>query len=329
MGRTGRAVSAAAAVAVLLLVAACESPAGEAGDPPPHEDAEPAGAGEDRLLVVASVFPLAWLAGEIAPAAEVRLLGAGGQDPHDLEMSPRERSAIEDADVVLHMGPIGLQPQVEQAVAGAGGEVVAVGDVLGPDALRPLATHGDDAARDDAGHSGAAVDPHVWLSPARWAEVAEAVGEALAAADAGGVSGYADRAASVAEELAALEGEIDARLSGCAHSVALVGHEAWGYLLEPRGLEQEGVSPAGGHGEASPQRLADLVDLIEATGVPAVFAEPVEGRDHAEALADEAGVELHEVDPLEIAPEGGRSSGYPELLLAQVEVFAEGLRCGG
>jgi zinc transport system substrate-binding protein len=331
MARTGRAARTAASLAaVLLLAAACETPTGDADDPAgsgtPQEAGEPVGAGEGGLLVAASVFPLAWLATEIAPAAEVRLLGSGGQDPHDLELSPAERSAIEDADVVLHMGAVGLQPQVERAVAGATGEIVAAAEVVGPRALRPIDDEHPDAgsgATDPAG----AVDPHLWLSPARWGEVAEAVGEALAAADPGAAAAHTERAAAVRDELGAIEAEIDARLSDCAHRIALVGHEAGGYLLEPRGLEQEGISPTGGHGAASPQRLAELADLVEDAGLSAVFAEPVEGRDLAEALAAEADATVYEVDPLETVPEGARQRDYPELLLEQVDTFATGLRC--
>jgi zinc transport system substrate-binding protein len=107
-----------------------------------------------------------------------------------------------------------------------------------------------------------------------------------------------------------------------------VSHEAYAYLLEPRGFEQAGVSGAGGHGDASPQRLAELVERIRADGIPAVLAEPLEGRSDAEALAREAGVELLEIDPLEIGTDELDALGYPAALRQQAEAFATALQCG-
>lgn len=315
----------AVAVALVLALSACEPSAsdGAAGS------GDDAGAGQP-IQVASSVFALAALADEIAPEADVELLATRGQDPHDLELSPRDRGAIQDADVVLHMGDIGFQPQVEQAVASATGEVVSVAEVVGDDLVR-LNRDDHDGDEHDDGHDDhdGDIDPHVWLSPQLMSDVAVAIGEALAATGHPQSEGARDAAASVAETLAAIESEIDARLSDCVHTTALVGHEAWTYLLDGRGIEQRGISGAGGHGEASPRRLAELTDLIEERGIPGVFAEPVEGRDDAEALAAEAGVELYEVDPLGMPTdvEEWLARGYRDLLMDQVDAFSEGLRC--
>lgn len=315
-------------VAIALLLTACggdpSQPAGadRAGDPDARD--EPGGGTlGDGVEATTSVLALAALAQDIAPAADVGLIGAGGQDPHALELSPVDRRRIADADVVLYLGELGFQPQVEQAVGGATGQVVSAAEAVGPEHLL------DEGSADGA--EVAASDPHVWLAPRLMSDVATAIGEAFARADPDQADAYEAAAAATAEELAAAEAEIDARLSGCAHQRAVMGHEAWAYLLEPRGIEQVGVSGTGGHGEASPQRLAELADLIEDADIPGVFAEPVEGRENAEALAREAGVDVFEVDPLEVAADTGewRQRGYLDLMWEQVDTFATGLRCQG
>lgn len=335
------------ASALALLTAACADGAGSAADgasPTAGGPDSAAGAGAG-LTVVATVFPLAWLAEELAPGAAVTLLGSRGQDPHDLELSPADRALLEQADVVVSMGPLGFQPQVEAAIAGAAtGEVVSVSEVAGRARLLTLDEHRDADGQADDDHdntqsdpaprpgpeNGAedGLDPHVWFDPAVMADVAEAVGDALAAADPGRAEAYAEAAAAGHDELRALDAEIDALLADCAFDTAIVSHEAYAYLLAPRGLDQEGISGAGGHGEASPQRLAELTERIRAEGIPAVLAEPFEGRADAEALAAETDVAVLEIDPLELPPEEEAARGYPALLRAQAEAFATALECG-
>ena len=127
----------------------------------------------------------------------------------------------------------------------------------------------------------------------------------------------------------ALHEELDVLLSDCRFDTAIVSHEAYAYLLEPRGLAQDGISGAGGQSEASPQRIAELSARIQEQGIPAVLAEPVHGRDDAEALASESGVELLTIDPLEIASDEDFERGYLELLREQGERFATALDCQG
>jgi zinc transport system substrate-binding protein len=369
-------------VVLVVLLAACGGePAAEVDDAPtpattptpevtematPEDEPEstptPAADLGAGITVVTTVFPLASIAEEIAPGADVTLLTSSGQDPHDLELSPADRALLESADVVLYMGDLDFQPQVEAAVASATGEVVSVADVAGSGNLRDFDAHShdddhadeddehsDDDADDGHGHDDEttddghdddeasddtrtgdieAVDPHIWFDASIMAEVAEEVAEALAAVDAEHADGYRENGEALHDELLALDEELDTLLSECTFDTAIVSHEAYSYLLEPRGLEQAGVSGAGGHGDASPQRLAELVDRIRAEGISAVLAEPLEGRSDAEALAREAGVDLLEIDPLEIGTDELNALGYPAALRQQAETFATALECG-
>lgn len=309
---------------LLLVLAAClpEEPA------PPAEPALGEG-----LTAVATVFPLAWLADEIAPGAEVALLGARGQDPHDLELSPGDRGLLETADVVLYLGDIGFQPQVERAVEERTEPVVAVSEMAGEAGMRELDNgddehgHDDDHGRDDEHGSDGEQDPHMWFDPEIMADVVDAIAEAFAAADPDHGAAYVANAAQLRDELAVVADDIDALLSDCRLDTAIVSHEAYAYLLHPRGLEQEGISGAGGHAEVSPQRLAELTERIRADGIPGVLAEPVEGRADAEALAAEAGVDLLEIDPLEVVTVDQYERGYFVLLREQAEAFATALDC--
>ena len=295
-------------------------------------DADAPAAGEG-LEVVTTIYPLAWLVESVAPGAAITEAGSQGQDPHDLELTPSERGLLENADVVAYLGPISFQPQVEQAVETSQAEVVSASDVVGEDRL--LSFHGhehhDHDHDDDHGdhdHDHGDVDPHFWFDLEMMGDVGHAVAEAFTSADPDNADVYRANAEKLDGELTGAARTIDDQLSDCRLDTAVVSHEAYAYLLAPRELHQEGVSDAGGHGGASPQRLADLVDHIRDNDVPMVLAEPVEGRADAEALAEEAGVELGNILSLDIVTDEARGQGLPALVEAQAQAFSEAMDCG-
>jgi len=316
--------------ALAVALAGCASdgaaPAG-GGDPSATGLAE----SDAPLTAAASVFPLAWMTERVAPGVELTFLG-GGAEVHDVELSPGDRQALETADLVVYLGGIDFQPQIEQAAAASTGEVVSVAETVGEGALRSGAAHTDeeDTHADDDGHADVdGLDPHVWFDPSLMAEVATSIGTAFASADPAKAVAYDANAAGLAEELTALDGEIDSLLADCEFSEAIVSHEAYAYLLEPRDLEQHGIAGQDPDAGVSPAELAALTEEIQAEGIPAVLAEPIEGRGDAEALAGEAGVDLLEIDPLESVTHEQYEAGYPAMLREQAEAFATALGCGG
>lgn len=309
---------------LVLTVAAC----GRAATRDPADDA---------VVIAAAPWALEWLASQVAPGARVEGLGQAGQDPHELDLTPAERQLLDGADVIVYVGQVGFQPQVEEAVAQRPRAGVAITEAAGDLVLTAGEhgdTHGDEhgdeahAEDDHADPAEAGIDPHVWLDPRILASAAPLIAERLAAADPGNAPEYARNAEAVARDLDALHAELDGLLSGCRHRAAVVGHEAFAYLLRPRGLDQTGISGTAGHGETSPARLAELAGAIREAGIPAVLTEPVEGRDAAEALAREAGVALRVVDTLESPEPPARERGYPALLREQAAAFAQALECG-
>lgn len=347
---------------------------------------------------VASSYPLAWIAGEVAPEAELTDLSRGGGDPHDFELSPSQREAMEAADVVLYLGAVDFMPQVEEAAADATGIVVDASEVAGEDRLltggeahahegegedhaedeehadegedhadeeehadeaTPTeatntsletstegdehadegeahadegddhADEGDDHAEEGDDHGGeGAVDPHMWFDPSIMADYAVATGEAFAEADPENADTYTENAAAVAEEMAALQGELDDLLGGdCTFDEAIVSHEAFGYLLEPYDKVEHGVTGVDAEAGATSGELAELVEEVEAEGLEHVLTDVLEGRAGAEALANEAGVELLEVNSLDVVDDEAAEIGYPDLARQQAEAFATALGC--
>ncbi|EXF23891.1 hypothetical protein BG28_09685 [Nesterenkonia sp. AN1] len=271
------------------------------------------------------------MAEEIAPEAEIRFLGSGSAEAHDLELTPGQRESLETADVVLYLGDIGYQTQVEEAAAVAEGEIVNTSAIAGDDRILAASedphAHGDHD--DDHAHEEAVFDPHVWFDPSIMAEVAAQTGEAFAAADPHNAETYSVNAERVSDELLGTQSEIEELLGQeCRFNEAIVSHAAYGYLLEPYGYTQHAVdSLTSGEGGASGNQLAGIVGEIEETGFEYLLAEPVDGRADTEAVARETGTELLNIYPLDVVLEDQADQGYPALLRAQAETFATALGC--
>ncbi|HVH53011.1 MAG TPA: metal ABC transporter substrate-binding protein, partial [Actinomycetota bacterium] len=103
-----------------------------------------------RVKVVAAIYPLAWAAERVGGSrVSVEDLTPPGVEAHDTTLTAGQRADIQTAEVVVYLGQIALQPDVEDAVNDARGRVVDL--TSGLNIRAP---------------SGQALDPHVWLDPA-------------------------------------------------------------------------------------------------------------------------------------------------------------------
>jgi len=160
---------------------------------------------------------------------------------------------------------------------------------------------GEDHGADEHAEHGD-VDPHFFTDPARMALAADAIAEFLVA-EAGGidVEGLEANAAAYVAELEAADAAAMATLESVpeAQRTLVTNHEVFGYFADRYGFEVVGtVIPSGTTVDgASAQELAELAELIEREGVPAIFADTSSSAELANTLAAEvAGVTNGDVD---------------------------------
>jgi zinc transport system substrate-binding protein len=265
-----------------------------------------AGRGPSGPHVVTTLYPLEFVAREVAGRhAAIDDIVPAGADPHDLELTPRQVVDISAADLVVYVGG-GFQPAVERAVDEAG---VAALDVLGAAASAPGAEGGD---------------PHVWLDPVATAAVARAVEGRLAALEPTHAGAYRRNASSLRSDLDRLHDDLATGLAGCAGATLVTAHEAFGHLAGRYGLDEVGIAGPDPESEPSPQRVAEIVDLVRAEGVAVVFAERGAPAGLVEAVAEEGGATTAVLDPLESEPPGGYLAG----MRANLRALSAGLGCG-
>lgn len=259
--------------------------------------AAPAAGGDDRLDVLASFYPLQYVAEQVGgDLVEVASLTPPGAEPHDVELSPRQVRAVGESDVVVFLS--GFQPAVDDAV-----EARRPTHVLDAAHTAEVAEHlgteeAEEGAEDD-GHGHDGQDPHFWLDPTLLAAVAGDVAAAMAEADPDHADEYAAGAAALQDDLAALDADLTEGLAQCERDVIVTAHTAFGYLTERYGLEQVGVSGLDPESEPSPARLREIRDVVEQHDVTTVFTESLVNPKVAETLAADLGLTTAVLDPVE------------------------------
>lgn len=267
----------------------------------------------DKFDVVASFYPMAFLAEQIGGGhVKVSSLTEPGQEPHDLEISAQQRAQLEDSDAALYLK--GLQPSVDETVEQSG-----LKTKIDAATLTKLEDHGDvehehegeEAHSEEEGH---ALDPHVWLDPVKYAEIAKGVGAAFEKADPDHAADYKKNTDALVKKLDGLNTQFADGLKNTRSKVFFTNHAAFGYLAERYGLTQEAISGLDPDSEPSPARIRELQQEAKADGVTTVFYETLVSDKTAKTLADDAGLRTDVLDPLEGITDKSKGDDYFEVM---------------
>lgn len=295
--------------------------------------------------VVASFYPLGYVAERIAgDLLVVDTAVPAGVEPHAWEPGVRDVARIADAQILLAQG-LGLDTWVD-----------TIGRNLGSDGPRLVVTtdgldslieehdeeegaeegHADDeeAHEEEADHGhahdeGEPVDPHTWLDPLTLAAQAGVVAQALS-------DTWPEHADTFGQNLAHLRADLEdidiaylESLDGCAVSVVIANHDAYGYLERRYGFTVEAVSGLSPEAEPSARTMDRLAKLAEEHDIDIVFMEELADPRVIEVLANEVGAEVRVLSPIEGLTPEQRAAGEDLLSLMHKnrENLADAMRC--
>jgi zinc transport system substrate-binding protein len=265
------------------------------------------GPGENgKTQVVAAFYPLEFLAEEIGGRhVDVETLTKPGGEPHDLELSPQQTGRLTEADLVVYLK--GLQPAVDEGVQQAEPKHVAEAS-----SYTSLKKDGGEGDGHEHGHGhdhehageGEGNDPHLWLDPERYAQVAEGVGKQLAEADPAHEKTYAKNTRALTGRLRALDKDFKDGLDGRKTDTFITTHAAFGYLADRYGLHQAAVSGVDPESEPSGARMKELHQIAEEDEVDTVFFESSASDKTAKTLAADLRLKTAVLSPLESVRKG-------------------------
>ncbi len=217
---------------------------------------------------------------------EVKGLMGPGVDPHAYRQTRSDIVAMTRADLVLWHG-LYLEAQMEDFFEDLGRKhtVVAVAESVDKSKLR---AHDDYADK---------YDPHIWMSPALWADVVTKVQETLTEARPEAAEIFAANAQVHLAELDALTAYAEQALTAVPEDsrVLLTAHDAFGYFGAAYGYEVMGVQGISTQSEAGLNRIGELVDTLVDRQLTAVFVESSVSDRSMRALIEGAAAEGHKV----------------------------------
>jgi ABC-type Zn uptake system ZnuABC Zn-binding protein ZnuA len=289
---------------------------------------------EDGPTVVATTGVVASIVEEVAGEdVEVVQLIPDTSTPHDFSLSAQDRAELEDADLIAYNGadleagvPIDDAEAPKWALAEHAGPLLEFTEA-GAHEHEEGADEGHEeetpAGDEEEAHSD---DPHVWMDPTRVAEALPSLADGLAAADPENEADYRSRSEQLAGRLEDLDRELAREVEALppADRELVTSHDALGYFADRYGFEVVATAfPASGaEAEPSADALAEVTEVVEETGVPALFSEEGDDPQVLEQVAAETGTEV--VDDLLVEAPGPAGS-YEEMLRHDAETIVSAL----
>lgn len=242
-----RAVAVASAATVAVVLAACA----------------PAGREEfDRPVVLTTFTVLADIAANVAGEhLIVESITKPGAEIHGYEPTPGDIKKAARANLILDNG-LHLEAWFARFVDG-----IDVPHVVVSDGIDPVDIAGDAYA--------GMPNPHAWMSPLNVGIYAENMAEAFAELDPEHAPDYRANAAAYREQLQQVQHELVDKLAAVPPPQrALVTCEgAFSYLARDAGLVEKYIWPVNAEQQATPQRIAAVIEFVNHNDVPAVFCE--------------------------------------------------------
>ncbi len=241
--------------------------------------------------VVATIKPLHGLASAVMEGVgEPYLLLDGASSPHGYSLRPSEARRIDDADLVLWIGP-SLERFLIEPLESLGEDATLLTAQDLPEVQLLAAREGglwdehahhepvneDAHTSEEEQHDHAEpinVDPHLWLDPQNALIIAEALAQTLSEQDPANAQQYQTNLKALSQSIVALDQQLSETFRAIKQRPYIVFHDAYHYIEARYGLSPVGSIVVSPDRRPGARRIAEMRDLIEARGAVCIFTEP-------------------------------------------------------
>ncbi|HYD10821.1 MAG TPA: metal ABC transporter substrate-binding protein [Acidimicrobiales bacterium] len=247
-------------------------------------------AADGTVRIATTVAPITSIVSQIVgDRATVEGIVPEGTNSHTFEPRPSVAELLDDADV-LYMNGLQLEEPTKQ-LAEANSDVDIV--ELGEETITEDEYRYDFSFPEEDGKP----NPHLWTDPTLAKRYAEVVKDDMSERDPDDANYYADNYDAFAE----LIDEFDAAMRESFDTIPpeqrklLTYHDAYAYFAETYGWTVIGAIQVSDFEDPTPAEVADLIEQVEAEGVPAIFGSEVFPSPVLEQIGREAGVDYVDV----------------------------------
>lgn len=290
-------------LALCLTLSACGSPAAPAAAP----------SESDTIRIVATTYPVYLFTTAVTEGVEgvevTQLVNQQTACLHDYTLTVNDMKALESADVIV-MNGAGLEDFMADALAASDAAVIDCS--AGVELLPAMGHEGHDHDVD--------YDPHIWMKEENASLMLENIGKGLGQLDPDQEETYYANAQSANDAL----GYDPDQLSALAGKPLITFHDGFQYFVQATGLdllkaieEEEGA-------ETSAAEIKEIVGLIGAHHIPAIFTERNGSDATAQAIARETGVAVYQLDMI-MSGSGTGIQPYVDAMDANIQTLVEAL----
>lgn len=280
------------------------------------------------LEVLTTIKPLGFIAAAITDGvSEPKVLLPTGASPHDFSLRPSDIRSIQDADLVVWVGPelegfmakpLAKHPHVLTLTRVEG---MPLFDYAKQERHEEHADEGHDHDGHE-GHHHEGVDPHIWLGPTQALVIANALSETLSAQDPANAERYRANLLTFKAKVDAKDKLIAEQMKAVNQKGYFVFHEAYGYWERHYGMSSKG------HFTVSPERrpgaktLVEIRKALQEKQASCIYAEPQFSPAVIESVARNTGAKVLLLDEVgEQVPLG--PDGYPQFMQQLADAFAQ------
>lgn len=223
-----------------------------------------------------------------------------GADPHDFQLRPSQARALQDADLLIWVGPE-LTPWLDRAATQIAPQkqlsLLPASPVKRSYDAAAAHDHDDHSAED---HDHASLDPHAWLDPQNGAAWLDAIAARLAEADPDHAATYRANVEAAQTTLADRDAALTQLLAPAKGKPLVTFHDAYGYFTDHYGLTPAIAVTLGDATAPSAARIREVQDQITATGAVCAFPEATQPTRLIEDLTAGTNLRIGEA----LSPEG-------------------------
>ena len=184
--------------------------------------------------------------------------------------------------------------------------------------------HEDEEEEEDHDHHDhGEYNAHIWLNPKNAVQMVENMRAALVELVPESAEKISANAAAYTARLTALDAELAAAISALPRKEIVTFHEAFPYFAAASGLTVVAVVALEPDEAISPRMLAEVAGKVKAAGNPPLFSEPQYEGAALQAVAQETGAPVYELDPLVTGD--GAMTAYEDVMRKNLAVLQSAL----
>ena len=252
------------------------------------------GAQNDKLKVVASIFPLYDFARAIGgEKVSVSMLIPAGADAHNYELRPDEIVKVINTDVFLFIN-FEMEHWAHKIISSAAEKTNMLAVETGQGTiLLPLTASFQHDLPTNHEHNTSRFDPHIWLDFANAQIIIDNITEAFINKDQKNSDYYKNNASEYKSQLIAMDKKYHRGLAKCQSNTILhAGHWAFAYLAKRYKLKYIAAYSTSAEAEPLPENIFNLVEQTKKMKTPYIFYEDFIAPRLARAISQETGAEL-------------------------------------